>query len=64
MNLFLNRTNEDTKELDLQQDVLVKSMLRLIKYPQILSLLTIAVLKYKRDAQNDNQDKWKKVSNK
>jgi hypothetical protein len=62
MDLFLNRTNEDTKELDLQQDVLVKSMLRLIQYPQIWSLLTIAVLKYKRDAQNDNQDKWKKVS--
>ena len=33
-------------------------MLRLIQYPQIWPLLTIAVLKYKKDA----EDKWKKVS--
>ncbi len=35
MDLFLNRTYEDTKELDIQQDVLIKSLLRLIQYPQV-----------------------------
>ena len=58
IDLFLNRTNEDSKELDLQHDVIMVTILRLIQYPQIWPLLSIAVSKHKRD----NQDKWKKVS--
>lgn len=58
IDLFLNRTPEDTKELDMQHDVIMKCMLRLIHYPQVWPLLTIAALKYKKE----NEEKWKKVS--
>ena len=48
IDLFLNRTSNDTKELDMQQDVLMMSLIRLIQYPQIWPLLTIVSLKYKK----------------
>jgi hypothetical protein len=48
IDLFLNRINEDTKELDIQHDVIMNSLLRLIQYPQIWPLLTIVVLRYKK----------------
>jgi hypothetical protein len=58
IDLFLNRANEDTKEIDLQHDVSFNTLLRLIQYPQMWPLLTIAISKFKRD----NQEKWKKNS--
>lgn len=58
MDLFLNRTNEDSRELDMQHDVIMMTMLRLIQYPSVWPLLTIAGLKYKRDS----EEKWKKAS--
>ena len=58
IDLFLNRTSEDSKELDMQHDVTFNTLLRLIQYPQMWPLLTIAISKYKKD----NQEKWKKTS--
>lgn len=58
VDLFLNRSTEDSKDLDMQHDVIIKCMLRLIQYPGIWSLLTIVALKYKKE----NEEKWKKVS--
>ena len=58
IDLFLNRANEDTKEIDLHHDVTFNTLLRLVQYPQMWPLLTIAISKYKRD----NQEKWKKTS--
>ena len=58
IDLFLNRANEDTKEIDLHHDVTFNTLLRLIQYPQMWPLLTIAISKYKKD----NQEKWKKTS--
>lgn len=82
VDLFLNRgpslaesstvTNYLDKELDMQQDVIMMTMLRLIQYPQVWPLLTIAVSRYKTLANlsfSSNQtlssqyhDKWKKCS--
>ena len=58
IDLFLNRSSEDSKEIDLQHDVIMMTLLRLVQYPQMWPLLTIAVSKYKKD----NEDKWKKSS--
>jgi hypothetical protein len=58
IDLFLNRTNDESKEIDLQHDVTFNTLLRLIQYPQMWPLLTIVILKYKKD----NQEKWKKTS--
>ena len=58
IDLFLNRGSEDSKEIDMQHDVTFNTLLRLIQYPQMWPLLTIAVSKYKKD----NQEKWKKTS--
>lgn len=58
IDLFLNRTNEDSRELDMQHDVIMMTMMRLVHYPQVWPLFTIAVLKFKRDS----EEKWKKSS--
>ena len=58
VDLFLNRGGEDTRELDMQQDVIVKCMLRLVQWPDVWPLLAVVALKYKRE----NEEKWKKVS--
>jgi hypothetical protein len=60
IDLFLKKkVVDESKELDMQHDVILNMMLRLISYPQIWPLLTMCVSKYKRDG---NEDKWKKIS--
>jgi hypothetical protein len=61
VDLFLNRPSDETnKELDMQRDVIMMTMLRLVQYPQVWPLLTLAVTKYK--SMPNNEDKWKKCS--
>ena len=60
LDLFMNRSSEDNKELETQQDVIMKSMIKLIQYPQVWPLLTVAILRYKRE----NAEKWKRASRK
>jgi hypothetical protein len=64
VDLFLNRTHADTRELDMQQDVCLATLLRLVHMPSVWPLLTIIALKYKRDSTQHQtiDDKWKKVS--
>ena len=50
---------ENNKELELQRDVLVIALQRLIYYPSIWHLLSIIISKYKKE---NNEDKWKKMS--
>lgn len=47
------------KETELQRDVLVMALIRLINYPQIWQLLSIISCKYREEG---NDDKWKKLS--
>ncbi|RNA08049.1 huntingtin, partial [Brachionus plicatilis] len=58
IDLFLNRSMEDSRELEMQHEVIIKTMLRFVHYPSIWPLLNLVVLKLKKD----NVDKWKKVS--
>ncbi len=58
LDLYLNRSTDETKELDMQHDVIMKCMLRLIQYPQVWPLLSIAVLKNRQES----DEKWKRVS--
>ncbi len=58
LDLYLTRSADDTKELDMQHDVIMKCMLRLVQYPQVWPLLTIAALKHKQHS----DEKWKRVS--
>ena len=59
--LFINTKLkiENNKELELQRDVLVIALQRLIYYPQIWHLLSIVIFKYKKE---NNEEKWKKMS--
>ena len=50
---------ESIKEIELQRDVILITLLRLIKYPQIWDLLTIVLNKYKHE---NNEEKWKTTS--
>ncbi len=62
VDLFLNRpSDEANKELDMQRDVIMMTMLRLVQYPQMWPLLTLAVTKYK-SMSSSSEDKWKKCS--
>lgn len=58
IDLFLNRSMEDSRELEMQHEVIIKTMLRFIHYPSIWPLLNLVVLKLKKD----NINQWKKVS--
>jgi hypothetical protein len=65
VDLFLNRSSDDSnsnKELDMQQDVVMMTMLRLVQYPQVWPLLTLAINKYRSGGSQQQQDKWKKCS--
>ena len=59
--LFINTKVkiENNKDLELQRDVLVIALQRLIYYPSIWHLLSIIISKYKRE---NNEDKWKRMS--
>ena len=62
VDLFLNRSSEEasnSKELEMQQDVIMMTMLRLVAYPQVWPMLTLAVSKLRSAG---NQEKWKKCS--
>ena len=49
---------DESKELELQQDVLLVTLIRLVAYPAIWPLLSLVVAKHKRD----QADKWRRVS--
>ena len=58
IDLFLNRSIEDSRELEMHHEVIIKTMLKFIHYPSIWPLLNLVVLKLKKD----NINQWKKVS--
>lgn len=60
LDLFVHRSssNDDARDLEMQHEVIVNTMLRLVNYPQIWPLLSLVLAKYKLD----NEDRWKKCS--
>jgi uncharacterized membrane protein YgcG len=53
LELFINRSNEaltSNRELEMQYDVVMISMLRLVHYPQVWPLLSIAALRYRKES--------------